>query len=268
MILASRSKMHFAESTHWYTLDGQPCYEVKAAKGGMRPTTLRDARKLNLVPSVTTIIKMAAAPGLENWKAEQLLMAALTLPRIQDEPESAWLDRVRNDSREQARKAAERGTAIHASLQGYFDKDAAGVNTDHWPYVDGTAKALKNYFSRGDWFSEQSFAHPLGFGGKCDLYAICNPQVVCDFKTKEFTADNLPKTWDDYAMQLAAYRHGFGMERARCAIVFVSVSVPGLCHIVELDQTELTKGWNCFKALLEFWQAKNDYRPDFDKQAA
>jgi hypothetical protein len=71
---------HAAESLHWYDRDGKPAYTVKAKDGSDRPATLRDARKLNLVPSVTTIIRCAAAPGLELWKANQLMMAALTLP--------------------------------------------------------------------------------------------------------------------------------------------------------------------------------------------
>ena len=37
-------------SEHWYSRDGRPAYEVESAKGMMRPTTLRDARKLGLVP--------------------------------------------------------------------------------------------------------------------------------------------------------------------------------------------------------------------------
>ena len=43
-------------ASHWYDLDGQPCHEVPRAKGdGMRPTTLADARKLHLLPSVTNV---------------------------------------------------------------------------------------------------------------------------------------------------------------------------------------------------------------------
>ena len=51
-----------AESVHWYRGDnGQPQYTVKAKDGSDRPTTLRDARKLNLVPSVTTVMKERTA---------------------------------------------------------------------------------------------------------------------------------------------------------------------------------------------------------------
>ena len=83
-----------AESVHWYGKDGSPQYTVKAKDGSDRPTTLRDARKLDLVPSVTTILKVAAKPGLEAWKLEQMLLSALTLPRTQNEPEKDFIARI------------------------------------------------------------------------------------------------------------------------------------------------------------------------------
>ena len=40
-----------SEGTHWYRAeDGAPQYTVKAKNGSDRPTTLGDARKMNLVP--------------------------------------------------------------------------------------------------------------------------------------------------------------------------------------------------------------------------
>jgi len=61
-------------------------YTVEAKKGGQRNTTLRDARTMNLVPSVTTILNIAAKPALLAWMQQQVLYAALTLPRRPDEP--------------------------------------------------------------------------------------------------------------------------------------------------------------------------------------
>ena len=66
-----------SESNHWYTRDGVPQYTVEAKKGGLRATTLRDARTMNLVPSVTTILGVAAQPALLAWMQQQVLMAAL-----------------------------------------------------------------------------------------------------------------------------------------------------------------------------------------------
>lgn len=254
--------MHAAESLHWYDRTGAPAYEVKGANGNMRPTTLRDARKMNLVPSVTTIIRCAAAPGLEIWKQRQVMLAALTLPRLQDEPEDAYLQRVMRDSQEQARKAAERGTAIHAAIQGAYE--GKSVPAEYYNHV-GAAEAAVAGWMKGPWNAERAFAHPLGFGGKCDL---SHPWAALDFKTKEFGPDDDLKTWDEHAMQLAAYRVGLGFDRARCGIVYVSASVPGLARLIEIPEDALQKGWRCFYSLLQFWKAKNGYDSAFERLAA
>ena len=85
-------------------------YQIEGANGKIRNTTLRDARKHDLVPSVTTILNVAAKPGLENWKLQQVLLAALTLPKRDQESESEYIDRIITDSKEQGRAAA----ALHA----------------------------------------------------------------------------------------------------------------------------------------------------------
>jgi hypothetical protein len=255
-----------AESGHWYALDGTPMYEIVGANGNKRPTNLRDARKLNLVPSVTGIIKCAASPGLENWKAEQLMLAALTLPRNPDEVESAWLDRVRHDSRETARKAAERGTAIHAAIEQYYWQRPTFEYQEH---AIGTAKHIDEVCGKQRWLPEQSFAHRLGYGGKNDLH---NPAWCLDFKTKEFNWDDVRadklKTWDEHAMQLAACREGLNIPNALCGIVYVSVTVPGLARLLVIEEEKIRQGWEMFKSLLSYWQVKNNYRPVFEKVAA
>jgi hypothetical protein len=258
---------HAAESAHWYTREGAVAYTVAAKDGTQRPTTLRDARKLALVPSVTTVIKCAAAPGLERWKQQQVLMAALTLSRLEDEPEDAYLDRILTDSREQARKAAERGTAIHAAIQGHYEGERT---IGFGPYIQGAVKAISDWtgtdvYLRTDWRAEKSFAHPMGFGGKMDLSSA---SLVCDFKTKEFGEDEKLKTWDEHAMQLAAYRFGLGFPQARCAIVYVSTTKPGLAKLLEIPEPELVTGWKCFYSLLQFYKAKTGYDSSFEKVMA
>lgn len=252
---------HAAESLHWYDRKGLPCYTVKAKDGSDRPTTLRDARKLLLVPSVTAIIRCADRPGLTNWMIDQGILAALTLPRLENEPEADYLKRIKQDSREQARKAAEKGSAIHAAIQGHYEGIAPAE--EYWPYLKGVLEVVKAHGN--GWKAEQSFSHPLGFGGKVDLN---NRGVVIDFKTKEFDTTEDLRTWDEHAQQLAAYRHGLGMEKARCAIVYVSTTSPGLAKLIEIKEEELQKGWTCFYALLHYWQAKSGYRSAFEPELA
>lgn len=248
---------HASESGHWYAFDGTPVYEVPAANGKMRPTTLRDARKLNLFPSVTGIIRCAAAPGLERWKQEQTLLAALTLPRGQDEPESDWLERVRSDSQEQARKAAERGTAIHAAIQGHYEGKTCPA--EYWPHVKGAVEAVRGWLDT-EWTPEKSFAHPWGYGGKTDLSC---PLAIVDFKSKEFGPEDDLETYDEQHMQLAAYREGVEYKTAQGAICYVSTTVPGVAKVISVDTAKMEQGRDMFLALLAFWQAKNRYRPEW-----
>ena len=244
-----------SESNHWYTRDGVPMYTVEAVKGGQRATTLRDARKLNLVPSVTTILNVAAKPGLTQWLQKQVLLAALTLPRMKDEPEDEFIARIIDDSKEQGRAAADAGTEIHASIQGFYE---GGPVTRHSEHITGCAKAVSETFGLHGWIAERAFGHELGFGGKVDLHS---PQgVVIDIKTKEFTDPAKVDAYDEHLMQLAAYRVGLGMPEARCANVFVSRSVPGLTRVVEWSQEDLERGWKTFAALLNFWQLKNQHQ--------
>ena len=237
------------ENGHWYTKDGSPAYTT-IGKTGERPTTLRDARKLGLLPSVTTINGMLSKAGLDTWKQQQVLLAALTLPRQDGEPEQEWLARVMQDSKATGREAAERGTAIHAIIEAYFDQ----VYMPEKPaYLDAIDKALRDAFGEQLWLSEKSFGHPLGFGGKCDL--MSKDGFIVDFKTKETDLDKVD-VYFEHEMQLAAYREGLGMPTARSAIVFVNGKTNQV-KLIEVSQEKLQSGWECFEHLLRVYQIKN-----------
>lgn len=248
-----------SEAGRWYDAQGRSVYEVPRADGkGMRDATLRDARKLGLLPSVTTIIRCAAAPGLEIWKQTQVLLAALTLPRAPGELDAVYCQRIMEDSRAQAEKAREKGTTIHAAIQSHYQ--GTGIDTETWPYVQGATIAVRDWANEPAWQAERAFADVMeGYGGKIDLCSADGNGVVLDFKTREFSADKPAKGWDEQLMQLAAYRRGYGYPAARCANVFVSTSVPGLAVVHEWSESELQRGWLMFKALLDFWKARSGY---------
>jgi hypothetical protein len=243
------------DTGHWYTKDGAPAYTIEG-KTGVRNTTLRDARKLGLLPSVTTINNMLSKAGLDTWKQQQVLLAALTLPRLPDEPEQEWLSRVMQDSKATGREAAERGTAIHAVIEAYFDQ----VYMPEKPaYLDGVDKALQDAFGSQLWLSERSFGHYLGYGGKCDLMAHPvngkGDGFVVDFKTKDTDLDKVD-VYFEHEMQLAAYREGLGVPNARCAIVFVN-GTNNQVKLIEIEDQKLQNGWDCFQHLLRVYQIKN-----------
>ena len=65
--------------SHWYSQTGEPRYQTPIAtgarKGEMRSTTLRDARKENLLPSITTVLKAYPKAALDAWIIEQAVLA-------------------------------------------------------------------------------------------------------------------------------------------------------------------------------------------------
>ena len=249
-------KIRAAESTHWYTREGEPMYTVTAKNGNQRPTTLRDARALNLVPSVTTVLNVAAKPGLELWKQRQLLLAALTLPRNENEAEGDYLERIMRDSKEEGKSAADRGTEIHASIQSFYEERPHDFHEHVYAFDTEITQAFGQQF----WIAERSFSHELGYGGKVDLHCVQGKGIVLDIKTKEFDDKDKVDAYDEHLMQLSAYRVGLGLPEAQCANVFVSRTVPGLTKIVEWTESDLQRGFRMFCHLLNFWQERNQHK--------
>ena len=246
-----------SESQHWYDREGKPAYTVIAKNGSPRPTTLRDARKMNLVPSVTTILSVASRPALEAWKLNQMMLACMTLTRGRDETEKDFIERIVKDSKEQAKMASERGTTVHGALESFYE----GIMlADFMDYQTGVDKAVQAHFGTPEWSTEKSFCHEQGFGGKVDLHTKDGEGIVIDFKTKEFIDPSKVDAYDEQLLQLSAYRLGLGLPKARCANVFVSVIEQGLCKIVEWSEEDLKRGEQMFLALLNYWQLKNQHK--------
>jgi hypothetical protein len=247
-----------SEGGHWYTQAGVPCYELpnKSKPGEMRPTTKTDARKLNLSPSVSGVAGTLAAPALERWKRTQLLLCSAELRRDPLEGDQAWMDRVTALYSERTTSARDLGTLVH----GCIEKHLAGERYDqtYAKHVQAALAEFDQWCGLDGLRSEKSFAHPLGYGGKCDAH---KEGFVSDFKTKEFGKGDLPSIYDNHKIQLAAYREGLGMSSARCAIIYVSTSVPGLTHLVELSEEALDRGWRIFERLVDTWQVVNNYKP-------
>lgn len=254
-----------AESGHWYDRAGHMVYEIRGSNGAMRAVTLRDARKYGWVPGFSSIAAMEYKPMLERWKIEQALMAALTLPRLPDETDDAFIARAREDSQEQARRAAERGTRIHAAIQGFYE--GLAVETEFQPYVDAVRAYLAQRFGEVGWKAEDSFAHELGFGGKADLR---NDSVIIDFKCKDFGEDKegLALAFPEHCMQLTAYAQGFGTIQADHVNIFVSTRIPGLIRVREWDPGERSTAWEAFKCLLRLWQLRKNYVSSFSREKA
>jgi hypothetical protein len=243
-------------SDHYYLQDGTPFYEVLGKNGKLRSVNIKDAKAAKAVPSVTTVLNMAAKPGLVNWMIDQAILAALTLPKREDESEADYLKRVKQDSKQQGRDAADEGSRIHDAVENWMQ--GFKIDSKYEPYAQSVEAKIKETFGEHKWVHEESFAHPLGFGGKVDLYtrselAPANG-VILDIKTKEFGPDDEVKGYDEHCTQLMAYAIGLGIPEARCANIFVSRTHPDQVRVIEWSKDDLWKSWKIFNNYLEIWK--------------
>jgi hypothetical protein len=253
---------HASESSgHWYDKQGRQVEKVEGAKSQWVKPDLRHARKLGLLPGATSIGNCASKPQLERWKVEQGILAAYTLPPIAGESDKAWMYRVFTDSEAQGRGAADRGTAIHTAIQGHFQ--GKPPSEEFWPYVKAVLEIIRERCGEQHWKAEESFGHEAGYGGKADLHSS---EWLLDFKSKENKDLDDPDkklVWDEHPQQLAAYRRGLLIPRARCANVFVSRMEPVMVKFCEHGEDDLQRGLRMFDHLLRYWQEKNRYDSSF-----
>ena len=243
-----------AESTHWYDQKGLPAYTIVGKNGKERNVNLRDARELNLVPSVTTILGVAAKPQLENWKITESIRCAIELTPFSNETLDQFIQRAKRESKQKSIEASEKGTKIHAQIEcGFSEK------IESEPYL-AVKKILDELYPDYDWVAEDSFSHPKGFGGKIDLYSPKG--VVVDFKTKDNLKDKDPArlVYDEYGMQLSAYAYGLNMDNPERVSIFIDRE----------DNTAVYHKWDdshdkhleMFLSLLTYWQLSKGYKPE------
>jgi len=243
---------------HWYGI-GEPAgnsfFGVEAYD-----KTLRDARKEVLVPSVTTVLKEKSNPGLDAWKREQMLLAALTLPEIEGESTDDRIKRIISDSEEHSRTAAETGDIIHkliergiggeqVRLEEYPDVIAQGVRkTLSWLYE---MKSVTEYL-------EQAFVSmEYGYGCRVDWAGTVNGiKTVIDFKTQGTKPGGKTAKYPTWCYQLAA--NGMAMPKAYekayenyINIIISSTEPERPIEIKIWSAADIQNGWDVFYHLLQ-----------------
>jgi hypothetical protein len=245
---------------HYYKLNGDTCYEVVGKNGKTRGTTIADARKLKLVPSVTTVMDVQSKPALIFWLQNQLIEACIDTPfyhGLWDKEE--YKKYLITQSKKVREAAAQRGNEVHDLMENYF-KDGYGNHEE----TNVATKLIRETFINYEWIPEASFAHTDGFGGRVDLYGHDGKgnYVIIDYKTKDKDEIGKIVQYDDHKIQLAAYQVGLKLpETTRRFNLFISVhkDTLGECKLIECNQFD--KFINLFYALLEVWKIKNNYDP-------
>lgn len=239
--------------SHWYKRTGEPCHYVETSGGKKRPADVRDARKLGLVPSVTTVIKdCVAAPGLEWWTTDKIMDHAIDEARINNYPHDVVKKIARRKHKSHMEDLAGRGDAIHKMIEDALN----GTNVED--FIRPAYNRIIQEFGK-DWLCEVSMAFDSGYGGKPDAF---NTQWLLDIKSRDLTLDSeIDKIiYDGNIMQLAAYQRGMG-EKHKVANVLIDRSDPSLILIKKWDEEEVERGWKMFHHIFEYWKYMKRYDP-------
>ena len=258
-------------SAHWYfPATGEACHEVpmtsKGNEGKMRNTTVADARKMGLYPSVTTIISLLDKPFLVAWKVEQAILSALTIPAIDGESVDDLARRVISDAEAQVDKARKIGSLLHDAVERY-------VTLHEFPADPLIAPLMQPFIAWWDENCEQAFycETPVvgaGYAGRIDCKAKLKGigTAIIDFKGRKPDKAGKFGTYDEDCLQLTAYREADALTRPRadaCVSILMN-NVPDTTpsvHIHVWPQEECDRFLMAFIGLKNLWQILKKYTP-------
>jgi hypothetical protein len=258
-----KSLIKTESSAHFYLPEGIACHEVPTADGkSTRKATLRDARKLGLLPSVTSILKMWPNPGLERYKREQDIVAAITTPRLEGEGDAAFVDRIVLASAEHAKGAADIGSVFHNAMS---ERLLAG----RWPNLP---EYQEHFACWNEWIKEnlvvtdqsesvlvskiKDYAGTVDWVGQTFHWG----DAVLDFKSQSVKPTKGPSFWDTWIMQLAAYSRCLDGEYSMVSVV-LNRDKPESPYVKVWTKDDIEEGWVRFLACLELWWLVNNYHP-------
>jgi hypothetical protein len=239
------------ESSHYYLASGESCHG-----------DLRSARKVGAFPSVTTILG-AAGPskqGLMNWKEEQAILSALSLPRNDGEAASDFAKRVVLDSRKEVEAAAVRGTQIHSLAEMIINRQEPGE----------LVKGYEPHFaSLKEWHKDVTKVHASesvmvneaeGYAGRVDLICDINGEIeVVDFKTRKFK-NGKGAGYETDLLQLSAYSYAFAEDALPSRNILID-PVTGQLDEVRYTAEQVSKAYEAFKSICNVWRWLKKYDP-------
>jgi hypothetical protein len=229
---------------------------------------LRDARKLGLLPSVTTILRILHKEGLEKWKIEQAVLAVVTSPRQPGEKDDDFIRRILHEEEvheQEGRIARDKGTEIHDALD--FFLGGMQVDAQILAWIAPAAEAVKAFGAVVT--TETNLVGP-GFAGKSDAIQEADSHwSISDFKSAKKLPDPAKGAWMEHRLQLAAYAKAFTnheLYRARpkpivLRNVYISTINEGefvICEHEEAWQEVYGRG---FAPLVLHWQWATGYTP-------
>jgi len=251
---------------HWYTADGVPQYEA----------TLREARKENLYPSPTSILNIMHSSGLERWKLNQTISAAIELPRGAAEAEEAYGSRIAERADALRNQAAELGTLVHDGIEKMI---SGRLYDEGHPVLAKFSEWSAQNIKAHEWTERVLVNHKLGVAGKADAMVYFKGKAaeitgdkpcLVDWKTQRMKMSRAKKPvykpvyYDKWVMQLAFYA-SCEMTPPPIVSVAINTSEPEEPYVKLWSLKEREEAMAAFEAALRLWQYEKNYKPELNR---
>jgi hypothetical protein len=248
------------QSGHWYTEQGESAHVIIGKTGKERNTTVADARKLGLLPSVTSVLGIMEKPQLTAWKIEQAIMSSLTLPKEDNESLEEYAKRVVKDSKESTTRAAEHGTKMHTEMENILLGRACSKDETLKPYIETFKQWASDNVEKTYWCEKAMVG--AGYAGRCDAYVRLKNvgDAIIDLKNRKVNPKYDP-FYDTDCAQLWAYRIASENPKAACVSVVLASNNPETILTKVWDDKELYEAGIGFMALLKVWAWAKQYVP-------
>jgi hypothetical protein len=233
---------------------------------------LRDARKVNGLPSPTTVLGILGSPGLTWYFKRQMWEATITTPRPPGMGDEDYWELCQKWAEEHGAAARDKGTDFHDLAQAFHlmcMKYGGLPKNPFMPISDPLASQFNAYV---DWYSknirrsllvEQSVIGQ-GYAGRVDHVAeFMDGSVGCiDVKTQDTTKKKGKFTYySNWGVQLGAYA-------GACKPMphfLMSIAVGSTQGSTQVEAYRWPKEpayyHNIFLGLLEYWKEDNSYWP-------
>ena len=201
--------------------------------------TATDAKREGYYPSITTLKYELVEPfnlkqSRERLTASTAGLAGWHMVSPEDTMKESWQDEMRTEAVAEWRKAAQRGTDMHAEVSKYFRAQAATEGRPALPVLPTEIVTVLALITGKPISEGVVFCHDYGFAGTSDCFAMYDGQpTIIDFKTQGMAGDK-PNYYAEWRMQLAGYLMGLREQghpayMERCMSVVINTNSLASC---------------------------------------
>lgn len=236
---------------------------------------LRDARKVNALPSPTTVLNVLGSPALKYYFRKQMFESTATTTRLPNESDDDYFDRCCKYADEHGQAARDLGGDFHSLCQSFHER-ATKVPPEKLAVEASTLvhpgdPMLPQFHAYVGWYQKNVVRSLMveksvigqGYAGRVDHVAqLIDGRIACmDVKTQDVTKKKGKFTYySNWSVQLGAYAGAIQPMPEVLISIALSSKGPAVLGCYEWPKPP-EYYHDLFLGLLKYWKEDTDYFP-------